>query len=127
MLSGKMVLTCNLFEETYFCHLHAYLLACFYEIHLKFLLSHIYFYVDNFELWKRYQSVNQEMMGQICDLETVEPHEIPIKVCIMFCNIQKFVIEVVEKKKQVFLQLLNIPKCIGVDLSMVEGLFSLLF
>ena len=28
------------------------------------------------------------MMGQICDLETVEPQEIPIKVCVMFYNIE---------------------------------------
>ena len=27
-------------------------------------------------------------MGQICDLETVEPKKIPIKVCVMFCNIE---------------------------------------
>ena len=27
-------------------------------------------------------------MGQICDLETVEPQEIPIKVCVMFYNIE---------------------------------------
>ena len=31
------------------------------------------------------------------------------------------------RKKQVFLQLFNIPKCMVVGLSMVEGLFSLLF
>ena len=31
------------------------------------------------------------------------------------------------EKKQVFLQSFNIPKCIVVGLSMVEGLFSLLF
>ena len=28
------------------------------------------------------------MMGQICDLETVEPQEIPIKVCVIFDNIE---------------------------------------
>ena len=81
-----MVLICNIFEETYFCHLHAHLLACFYEIHLKFLTSQSYFHLDDSELWKQYQSVSQEMMGQICDLETVEPREIPIKVCVMFYN-----------------------------------------
>ena len=31
------------------------------------------------------------------------------------------------EKKQVFLQSSNIPKCIDVDLPMLEGLFSLLF
>ena len=78
MLS-RLVLTCNFYEETYFCHLHAYLLACFYEIDLKFLLSHIYFHLDDSELWKQYQSVSQEMMGQICDLETAVPREITMR------------------------------------------------
>ena len=61
------------------CHLHAHLLACFYEIHLKFLTSHIYFHLDDSELWKQYQSVSQKMMGQMYDLETVEPQEVPIR------------------------------------------------
>ena len=77
-LSG-LVLICNIFEETYFCHLHAHLLASFYEIYLKFLTSHIYFHLDDSELWKQYQSVSQETMGQITDLETVEPQEAPIR------------------------------------------------
>ena len=29
----------------------SYLLGCFYEIHLKFLTSHIYVYLGNCELW----------------------------------------------------------------------------
>ena len=74
-LSG-LVLICNFFKETYFCHLHAYLLAYFYEKHLKFLTSHIYFHLDDSELWKQYQSVSQEMMQQICDLETVKPQSL---------------------------------------------------
>ena len=74
------------FLRRHFCHLHAYLLACFYEKHLKFLTSHIYFHLDNSELWKQYQSVSQEMMEQICDLETVKLQEIPIKVCVIFYN-----------------------------------------
>ena len=77
-LSG-LVLICNIFEETCFYHLHAHLLACFYDIQLKFLTSHIYFHLDDSELWKQYQSVRQEMMGQICDLETVEPQEVSIR------------------------------------------------
>ena len=85
-LSG-LVLICNFLEETYICHLHAYLLAYFYEIHLKFLTSHIYFHLDDSELQKQYQSVSQEMMGQTCNLKTVEPQEIPIKVCVMLYNI----------------------------------------
>ena len=48
-LSG-LILICNIFEETYLCHLHAYLLACLYEIHLKFLISHIYFHLEDSEL-----------------------------------------------------------------------------
>ena len=82
-LSG-LVLIWNFFEETYFCHLHAYLLACSYEKHLKFLTSHIYFHLDNSELWKQYHSASQEMMEQICDLETVESQEIPVEVCVTF-------------------------------------------
>ena len=64
-LSG-LALICN-FLRRHFCHLHAYLLACFYEKYLKFLTSHIYFHLDASELWKQYQSVSQEMMEQICD------------------------------------------------------------
>ena len=86
--SSGLVLICNIFEETYFCHLCAYLLACFYEIHLKFLTSHIYFHLDDSKLWKQYQSISHEMMGQICNLETVESQEIPVKVCVMFYNIE---------------------------------------
>ena len=39
---SRLVLICNFFEDTYICHLHAYLLACFYEKNLKFLTSHIF-------------------------------------------------------------------------------------
>ena len=82
-LSG-LVLICNFFEEIYFCHLHAYLMACFYKINLTLLTSHIYF--DDFKLCKQYESSSQEMMEQICNLETVEPQKIPVKVCVMFYN-----------------------------------------
>ena len=84
-LSG-LILIFNFFEATYFCYLRAYLLVCFYEIHLKFLISHINFYLDNCELCKQYQSLSQEMMGQIWDLETFEPQENAIKVCVIFYN-----------------------------------------
>ena len=43
---------------------------------LKSLTSHIYFYLDDSELWKQYHSVSQEMMEQICNLEAVKPQEI---------------------------------------------------
>ena len=56
---SDLVLFVFFFEETYFYHLRVYLLACFYEKHLKFLTSHMCFHLDNSELWKQYQSVNQ--------------------------------------------------------------------
>ena len=124
--SSGLVLICNIFEETYFCHLRAYLLACFYEIHLKFLTSHIYFHLDDSELWKQYQSLSQEMMGQTYDLETVEPQDILIKVCAMFYNIEICYRGCGEKKAS-FLTIVYIPKCIVVGLLMVEGLLILLF
>ena len=41
------------------------------------------------------------MMGQICDLETVEPQEIPIKVCVMFTrHCQISYIEAVDEKNK---------------------------
>ena len=70
------------------CHLHACLLACFYEKHPTFLTSHICFHLDNSELRKQYQSVSQQMMEQICDLETVKPEETPVKVCVIFYSIE---------------------------------------
>ena len=60
-LSG-LVLIWNFFEETYLFHLHVYFLACFYEMHLKFLLSHIHFHLNDSKLWKQNQSVSEEMM-----------------------------------------------------------------
>ena len=71
--SSGLVLICNVFEDTYFYHLHVHLLACFYERDCKFDTSHIYFHFDDCEVCKQYQSSSQEMMGQICNLETVEP------------------------------------------------------
>ena len=61
------------FEETYICHFFAYLLACFYEKHFKSPTSHIYFYLDDSELWKQYHSVSQGMMEQMRNLETLNP------------------------------------------------------
>ena len=66
------------------------------------------------------------MIGQICDLEAVEPQEIPIKVFVMFYNTE-ICYRGCGVKKQVFLQPFNIPKCLVVGLLMVEGLISLLF
>ena len=57
---SELVLIRIFFEETYICHLYAYLLAWLYERHLKSLTSHIYFYLDDFDLWKQYHSVSQE-------------------------------------------------------------------
>ena len=67
------------------------------------------------------------MMEQICDLETVKPQEIPIKVCVIFYNIEVCYRACAVERKQVFLQSFNIPKCIVIDLLMVDGLFSFLF
>ena len=66
------------------------------------------------------------MMGQICDLETAEPQEIPIKVCVIFYNIE-LCYQGCGEKKQVFLQSFDIPKSIVVGSLMVEKLFILLF
>ena len=43
----------------------SYLLGCFYEIHLKFLTSHIYVYLANCELCKQHQFLSGEMRGQM--------------------------------------------------------------
>ena len=59
LVFSESVLICNFFEETYFSYLHAYLLACFYEIDLRFLTSHIYFHLDDCD--KPYQSSTREM------------------------------------------------------------------
>ena len=115
-----------LFLRRHFLHLHPYFLVCFYQIHLKFLTSHIYFYLGDSKLWKQYQSLSQEIMGQICELETVQPQKNPIKVCVMFNNIE-ICYRGSREKKQVFLQSLSIPKFMVVGLLMVEGLFVLLF
>ena len=76
LVLSELVLICIFLEETYFCYLHAYLLACFYEIHLRFLTSHIYFHLDDCD--KPYQSSTWEMEdGADVRLETAEPQEIP--------------------------------------------------
>lgn len=66
-------------------------------------------------------------MGQISDLETAEPQEISIKICIMCYNALLDKLYRGSGDKQVFLQTFNLPKCIIVGLSKVAGLFSLLF
>ena len=59
LVFSEFVLICNFFEEAYFSYLHAYLLVCIYEIHLRFLTSHIYFRLD--DCGKPYQSSTREM------------------------------------------------------------------
>ena len=66
------------------------------------------------------------MMGQTYDLETVEPQDILIKVCVMFYNIE-ICYRGCGEKKQVFLQSFNIPKCVVIGLLVVERLLSLFF
>ena len=66
------------------------------------------------------------MMGQICDLERVEPQEIPIKVCVMFYNIELSYRGCGEKKAS-FLAIVYYTQMYSCRLLlMVEGLFSLL-
>ena len=65
-------------------------------------------------------------MGWICNLETVAPHEIPIKVCVMFYNIEIYYRGCGEKE-QYFLQSFNMPKCIGVNIVNDGRAISLLF
>ena len=61
-------------------------------------------------------------------LKTVEPQEIPIKVWVLCCNaVSDWLYRDCQGKKQVFLHLFNLPKCIAVGLLMEERLFSLLF
>ena len=62
--------------------------AFFYKKHLRFLASQIYFQLDYSKLWKQYQSAGQEMMEQKFDLEIVKLQEIPVKVCVIFHNIE---------------------------------------
>ena len=57
------------FEDTYIWHLYAYFSACFDAKHLKSLTYHIYFYLDDSELRKKYHSVSQEMMEEIVDMQ----------------------------------------------------------
>ena len=64
------------------------LAGLFLQKHHKYLTSDIYFHLDDSELRKQYQSVSQEMTQQVCDLETVQQQEIPIKTCVAFCNIE---------------------------------------
>ena len=122
--SSELVLICNIFEETFLPS--SCLLASLLSWDLKFLTSHIYFHLDDSRLWKQYQSLSQEIKGQIYDLETVEPQEIPIKICAIFYNI-KICYRGCGEKKEVFSQSFNILKCMVIGLLMVEGLFILLF
>ena len=64
-------------------------------------------------------------MEQICNLETVKLQEIPNNVFVIFYDIEICYQSCGEKKS--FLESFNIPKCIVIGSSMVEGLFSLLF
>ena len=94
-----LVLIWNFFQETCFHHLHVYLLAWLYEIHLKFLLSHIYFDLDDSKLCKQYQSVSEEMMG--ADMRFRKSWAARnTSQGIYNVLYRKFVIEVVEKKSK---------------------------
>ena len=58
------------------------------------------------------------MIEQVCNLETVQPQEIPIKVCVAFYNTE---IYRGCGKKQVFLQSFNILKCMVVSYQWWRG------
>ena len=102
--SSRLVLITNSFEETYLpssCLVTSLLLRETPQIYS----TYIYFHLDDSARWKQYQYVSQEIMKQICDLETVKPQEILIKVCVTFYNIEIFYRGCGEKtRKQVFLQ-----------------------
>ena len=54
------------------------------------------------------------MMGHTCDLETVEPQELPIKVCVLFCNVlSDELYRNCRGKKLVFLHSFDLNKCIA--------------
>ena len=69
------------------------------------------------------------MIEQICDLETVKPQEIPIKVYVIFYNIEICYRGCGEKTSFFCNSLIHpcIYLCRVVGLPMVEGIFSLLF
>ena len=74
-----------------FCHLHGYLLACFYKIHFKFLTFHFYFttFHLHFICAKNTNHQVKRSWGQIWNLETAEPQEVLIKgeaVVQVFCE-----------------------------------------
>ena len=66
-------------------------------------------------------------MGQICDLETVEPQEILQGLRnVLYCIIRLHIPRLWEEKI-FFLQSFNLLECVVVGLLTVEGLCSLLF
>ena len=126
LVLSELVLICIFLEETYFCYLHAYLLACFYEIHLRFLTSHIYFHLDDCD--KPYQSSTREMDdGADKRFRNSRAARNPSRFA--KCFIMPYQISYIEtgEKRAFFLQSFNLPKCIFVGLLTVEGLCSLLF
>ena len=67
------------------------------------------------------------MMGQICDLETVEPQEIPQRLR----NVLECIVSLIDyeagEDKVFFLKLFDLPKCIVLGLLTADGPGSLLF
>ena len=83
---SRLVLICNFFEETCTIFLPTSQLA--FTRSTSNFTTHIYFHLDDSARQKQYQYVNQEMMEQTCDLETVKQQEVPIKVCVIFYNVE---------------------------------------
>ena len=65
-------------------------------------------------------------MEQVCDLEAVQLQEILVKVCVVFYN-KEICYRGCEERVSFLAIIFDFPKSVVVGLSMVEGLFSLLF
>ena len=63
-------------------------LACFYEIHLKIPCIYYLFSLRQFQTVETIPIFESRDDGADQDLETAEPQEIKIKVCVMFYNIE---------------------------------------
>ena len=120
LVLSELVLICNFFEEAYFCYLHAYLPACFYEIHLLFsfrwLRQTIPIFNSRDGRWGRYVIQKQSSRKK------------SLKICVMFYSaLSDYLYRDCGEEKAFFLQSFNLLECIVVGLLTVEGLCSLLF
>ena len=79
VLSG-LVLICNFWGDTLLPSSFLPASLLFTRYILISYISHLFKYCD-----KQYQSSSQKL-GHMCHSETVEPQEIPFKVCVIFYN-----------------------------------------